>query len=182
MRAAFGDFGIADAESFYQAVNTVHKGYIRTEADELQYNLHIMLRFDLERSLMAGDLEVADLESAWNDRFEADFGYAVDKPSNGCLQDVHWSVGLFGYFPTYALGNVYAGCLNQKMRADLTGLDTELAAGNTASATGWLRENLQQYGGLRSPRDSIEQATGFAPDHAPLMQYLEEKFSRLYDL
>lgn len=182
MRAAFGDFGIADAESFYKAVNTVHKGYIRTEADELQYNLHIMLRFDLERALMAGDLEVAELEAAWNDRFEADFGYAVDKPSNGCLQDVHWSVGLFGYFPTYALGNVYAGCLNQKMRADLTGLDAELATGNTASATGWLRENLQQFGGLRSPRDTIAQATGSAPDHAPLMQYLEEKFIRLYDL
>jgi carboxypeptidase Taq len=182
MRAAFGDFGIPDAESFYKAVNTVHKGYIRTEADELQYNLHIMLRFDLERALMAGDLEVADLESAWNDRFEADFGYAVDKPSNGCLQDVHWSVGLFGYFPTYALGNVYAGCLNQKMRTDLSGLDTELAMGNTASATGWLRENLQQYGGLRSPHDTIAQAAGFAPSPAPLMQYLDEKFSRLYDL
>jgi carboxypeptidase Taq len=182
MRTAFGDFGIADAESFYKAVNTVHKGYIRTEADELQYNLHIMLRFDLERALMTGDLEVADLETAWNDRFDADFGYAVDKPSNGCLQDVHWSVGLFGYFPTYALGNVYAGCLNQKMRADLTGLDTELAAGNTASATGWLRENLQQYGGLRSPRDTIARAAGFAPSPVPLMQYLDEKFSRLYDL
>ncbi|WP_083096651.1 carboxypeptidase M32 [Pseudophaeobacter leonis] len=182
MRAGFGDFGIPDAESFYKAVNTVHKGYIRTEADELQYNLHIMLRFDLERALMAGDLEVSDLESAWNDRFEADFGYAVDKPSNGCLQDVHWSVGLFGYFPTYALGNVYAGCLNQKMRADLSGLDTELAMGNTASATGWLRENLQQYGGLRSPHATIAQAAGFAPSPAPLMQYLDEKFSRLYDL
>merc|ERR1712137_423983 len=112
MRDSFGDFGIASADEFYKAVNTVHKGYIRTEADELQYNLHIMLRFDLERALMAGDLQVGDLEAAWNDRFEADFGYAVDRPSNGVLQDVHWSVGLFGYFPTYSLGNVYAGCLN----------------------------------------------------------------------
>lgn len=182
MRDAFGDFGIADADSFYKAVNTVHNGYIRTEADELQYNLHIMLRFDLERALMSGDLEVKDLEAAWNDRFEADFGYAVDKPSNGCLQDVHWSVGLFGYFPTYSLGNVYAGCLNQKMRADLSGLDAELESGDTSSATGWLRENLQQYGGLRSPRDTITHAAGFEPSHAPLMQYLEDKFTRLYDL
>lgn len=182
MRDAFGDFGIADADSFYKAVNAVHKGYIRTEADELQYNLHIMLRFDLERALMSGDLEVADLEVAWNDRFEADFGYAVDKPSNGCLQDVHWSVGLFGYFPTYSLGNVYAGCLNQKMQADLSGLDIELAAGNTTSATGWLRENLQQFGGLRGPRDTITHAAGIAPSHMPLMQYLEAKFTQLYDL
>ena len=182
MRQSFGDFGIDTAEEFYKAVNAVHKGYIRTEADELQYNLHIMLRFDLERALMAGDLEVADLEAAWNDRFEADFGYRVDKPSNGCLQDVHWSVGLFGYFPTYSLGNVYAGCLNQKMRADLPGLDAELAAGNTGSATGWLRQNLQQHGGLHSPVETITRAAGSAPSPAPLMQYLEEKFTGLYDL
>ncbi len=109
MRDAFGDFGIADAEAFYATVNRVQHGFIRTEADEVQYNLHVLLRFDLERALIAGDLAVADLEEAWNDRFAADFGYAVDKPSNGVLQDVHWSVGLFGYFPTYTLGNVYAG-------------------------------------------------------------------------
>ena len=182
MRDSFGDFGIASADEFYKAVNTVHKGYIRTEADELQYNLHIMLRFDLERALMAGDLEVGDLEAAWNDRFEADFGYSVDKPSNGCLQDVHWSVGLFGYFPTYSLGNVYAGCLNQKMRKDLPDLDSELASGNTSSATQWLRQNLQQHGGLRSPIETIERAAGTAPSPAPLMSYLEEKFTGLYEL
>ena len=182
MRDSFGDFGIASADEFYKAVNTVHKGYIRTEADELQYNLHIMLRFDLERALMAGDLEVGDLEAAWNDRFEADFGYGVDKPSNGCLQDVHWSVGLFGYFPTYSLGNVYAGCLNQKMRKDLPDLDSELASGNTSSATQWLRQNLQQHGGLRSPIETIERAAGIAPSPAPLMSYLEEKFTGLYGL
>ena len=182
MRAEFGDFGIPDAQAFYRAVNRVHPGFIRTEADELQYNLHVMLRFDLERALMAGDLEVTDLEAAWNDRFAADFGYSVDKPSNGCLQDVHWSVGLFGYCPTYALGNVYAGCLNQKLRADLPDLDAELAAGNTASATGWLRENLQQYGGLRSPRDTIVHAAGMAPSPEPLMQYLTDKFTTLYAL
>lgn len=182
MRDSFGDFGIASADEFYKAVNTVHKGYIRTEADELQYNLHIMLRFDLERALMAGDLEVGDLEAAWNDRFEADFGYGVDKPSNGCLQDVHWSVGLFGYFPTYSLGNVYAGCLNQKMRKDLPDLDSELASGNTSSATQWLRQNLQQHGGLRSPIETIERAAGTAPSPAPLMSYLEEKFTGLYGL
>ncbi|MEP4038670.1 carboxypeptidase M32 [Pseudophaeobacter sp.] len=182
MRESFGDFGIANADEFYKAVNTVHKGYIRTEADELQYNLHIMLRFDLERALMAGDLEVGDLEAAWNDRFEADFGYSVDKPSNGCLQDVHWSVGLFGYFPTYSLGNVYAGCLNQKMRNDLPGLDAELATGDTSSATNWLRQNLQQFGGLRSPVETIELAAGAAPSPTPLMTYLDEKFTGLYDL
>ncbi|UWQ80915.1 carboxypeptidase M32 [Leisingera sp. S132] len=182
MKDAFGDFGVANADAFYAAVNTVHKGYIRTEADELQYNLHIMMRFGLERALMSGDLAVKDLEAAWNDRFEADFGYAVDKPSNGCLQDVHWSVGLFGYFPTYTLGNVYAGCLYQALRRDVPGLDAEVAEGNTDGATNWLKENLQQHGGLRSPRDTIRHASGMEPGHAPLLAYLEEKFSLLYDL
>ncbi len=182
MVSAFGDIGVASEEAYYAAVNRVQKGYIRTESDELQYNLHIMLRFDLERALMLGDLNVEDLEAAWNDRFEADFGYAVDKPSNGCLQDVHWSVGLFGYFPTYALGNVYAGCLNEALRRDLPELDTQLAQGDTSTATGWLRDKLQTFGGLREPKDTITYAAGRTPDHQPLMTYLEAKFSEIYDL
>ena len=182
MREAFGDIGVSSEDAFYAAVNRVQNGYIRTEADELQYNLHIMLRFDLERALMLGDLEVQDLEAAWNDRFLADFGYAVDKPSNGCLQDVHWSVGLFGYFPTYSLGNVYAGCLHEALRRDVADLDVQLAEGDTSVATGWLRENLQQFGGLREPRDTITHAAGSAPTHQPLMTYLEAKFSEIYNL
>ncbi|MEM9473903.1 MAG: carboxypeptidase M32 [Pseudomonadota bacterium] len=182
MTATFGDFGITDADAFYGAVNRVAPGYIRTEADEVHYNLHILMRFDLERALMAGDLAVADLPGAWNDRFTADFGVAVDRPSNGCLQDVHWSVGLFGYFPTYSLGNLYAGCLHAALRRDLCHLDAELAEGHTASATDWLRDNLQRHGGLYTPRDVIERATGQAPDVAPLLDYLETKFSELYRL
>ena len=103
---------MATPEDFYGAVNRVQSGFIRTEADEVHYNLHIMMRFDLERALIRGELEVDDLEAAWNARFLSDFGVAVDRPAHGVLQDVHWSVGLFGYFPTYTLGNVYAGCLH----------------------------------------------------------------------
>ncbi len=182
MRDAFGAFGIDDAEAFYACVNRVEKGYIRTEADELQYNLHIMLRFDLERALMRGALEVADLEAAWNDRFAADFGYPVDSAANGVLQDVHWSVGLFGYFPTYSLGNVYAGCLFEAMQRALPDLETDLAAGDLTRATGWLREALQQHGGLRDPVETITHATDTAPTAAPLLDYLKTKFSTLYRL
>lgn len=182
LRDGFGDFGIADADAFYAAVNRVHNGHIRTEADEVQYNLHIMLRFDLERALMAGDLQVADLQAAWNDRFAADFGYAVDKPSNGCLQDVHWSVGLFGYFPTYALGNVYAGCLYQALRQAVPQLDDQLARGDTSAATAWLREHVQRHGGLYEPRELIAQACGLQPGPAPLLDYLKQKFGALYGL
>ena len=182
MRDSFGDFGIANEEAFYACVNRVSDGFIRTEADEVQYNLHVMLRFDLERALIAGDLQVADLEAAWNDRFAADFGYAVDKPSNGILQDVHWSEGLMGYFPTYSLGNVYAGCLHESLRAAVPNLDADLAKGDTGRATAWLRENVQTHGGLYEPRDTIARATGSAPSEAPLLAYLEEKFSGIYGL
>jgi carboxypeptidase Taq len=182
MSEVFGDFGIADADEFYAAVNKVNNGYIRTEADEVQYNLHIMLRFDLERALMQGDLQVSELEAAWNDRFEADFGYAVDKPSNGCLQDVHWAVGLFGYFPTYSLGNVYAGCLFEALKSAVPDLDSQLAQGETSVATNWLGENLQRHGSLYAPRDVIEKASGMAPSELPLLNYLDTKFSGIYGL
>jgi carboxypeptidase Taq len=182
MQERFGGFGVATAEAFYGVVNRVHSGFIRTEADEVHYNLHIMMRFDLERALVSGDLVPRDLEAAWNDRFRADFGVVVDKPSNGMLQDVHWSVGLFGYFPTYALGNVYAGCLHQTLRSAVPDLDADLARGDTAAATGWLRENLQRHGGLRSPRETIAAACGFEPHEGPLLDYLEAKFGALYGL
>jgi len=178
----FGDFGVPDAETFYGIVNRVQSGFIRTEADEVHYNLHIMMRFDLERALIAGDLAVTDLEAAWNDRFHADFGRAVDIPSHGMLQDVHWSVGLFGYFPTYTLGNLYAGCLHQALRAAVPDLDAQLSVGNTQAATGWLRENVQRHGGLFRPAEVIERACGFAPHAGPLLDDLEAKFGDLYGL
>ncbi|MEP4198138.1 MAG: carboxypeptidase M32 [Aliishimia sp.] len=182
MRDQFGDMGVANEDAFYMAVNRVANGFIRTEADEVQYNLHIMLRLDLERALIKGDLKVGDLEAAWNDRFQADFGYPVEKASEGVLQDVHWSVGLFGYFPTYSLGNVYAGCLNEAMRAAVPELETQLAQGDTSQATAWLRANLQTHGGLYAPAEVIEKASGMKPSAGPLLGYLKAKFSDLYDL
>lgn len=182
MRERFGEFGIRDADAFHAAVNRVAPGFIRTEADEVHYNLHIMMRFDLERALMRGDLAVGDLEAAWNDRFAADFGQTVPQPALGVLQDVHWSVGLFGYFPTYSLGNVYAGCLHKALREDVPGLDEALAEGNASPATDWLRERLQRHGGLREPRATIAHACGFEPDEGPLLDYLDAKFAAIYGL
>jgi len=178
----FGPLSVDGPEAFARAVNAVTTGYIRTEADEVHYNLHIMLRFDLERALMRGDLALIDLEAAWNDRFFADFGIAVDRPSNGMLQDVHWPVGLFGYFPTYSLGNVYAGCLHTAMRADLPGLDDDLAQGDPSAALTWLKGRVQVHGGLRVPRETIEHATGAEVSEEPLLDYLEGKFGAFYGL
>ncbi|OWY15134.1 carboxypeptidase M32 [Thioclava sp. F34-6] len=181
MTDAFGDLGM-DREAFHALVNRVDMGFIRTESDELNYNLHIMLRFDLERDLISGKLEVADLEEAWNARFEQDFGVKVTKPSQGFLQDVHWSVGLFGYFPTYALGNVYAGCLDEAMRAVTPGIDAALAEGDATPAKQWLDENLRVHGGLRTPRETIRHACGFEPTETPLLAYLTRKFEGIYKL
>ncbi len=180
MAQAFGSSGAPDAEGFYRAVNRVRSGFIRTEADEVHYNLHIMLRFDLERALIRGDLAAADLEAAWNDRFLADFGVAVDRPSNGMLQDVHWAAGLFGYFPTYSLGNVYAGCLHAALRAHAPDLDAQMAAGDLRAATGWLHDKVQRHGGLYEPHDVIRRAVGGEPSEGPLLDYLEAKFGDLY--
>jgi carboxypeptidase Taq len=180
MREAFGDFGVDDADTFYRAVNRVHRGFIRTEADEVQYNLHINLRFDLETALIAGDLSTDDLEAAWNDRFRSDFGYAVDRAANGVLQDVHWSVGLFGYFPTYSLGNVYAGCLYQAMRGAVPDLEVHLSRGDLGGVTTWLRAQVQVHGGRFAPAEVIARACGGAqPTAGPLLDYLEEKFGEL---
>ena len=182
MRDLFGDFGIEDPETFYKCVNRVDTGFIRTEADELQYNLHVMLRFDLEKSLISGDLLVNDIEGAWNERFESDFGYKVERPSQGVLQDVHWAAGAFGYFPTYTLGNVYAGCLFQKMKDSISNLDVSLSNGDLSLATKWLRENVQVHGSLFEPRATIEKATGKEVSVDPLLNYLEEKYKDLYNL
>jgi carboxypeptidase Taq len=182
MRERFGEFGVNTADAFHAAVNRVQPGFIRTEADEVHYNLHVMMRFDLERALIKGDLAVGDLEAAWNDRFAADFGVVVDRPSHGMLQDVHWSVGLFGYFPTYTLGNVYAGCLHRALRRDIPDLDDHLARGDAGPATDWLREKVQRHGGLREPRATIAHACGFEPTEGPLLDYVEAKFAVIYDL
>ncbi|MFC3529774.1 carboxypeptidase M32 [Paracoccus mangrovi] len=180
MADAFGGLSVADADAFYATANRVTPGYIRTEADEVQYNLHVMLRFDLERDLIAGRLDTDDLIEAWNARFLKDFGIAVDRPANGVLQDVHWAVGLFGYFPTYALGNVYAGCLNAALREAVPDLDRFLEQGDATPAVEWLRENMQRHGGLYPPRKLIEQATGAPISELPLLDYLDDKFATIY--
>ena len=181
-RDAFGPAGLESARDLYQAANRVAPGFIRTEADEVHYNLHIMMRFDLERSLVSGDLQVPDLEAAWNDRFQADFGVAVPDAAMGVLQDVHWSCGLFGYFPTYALGNIYAGCLTEALRRDISDVDQLIRTGDLAPLVGWMRTHVHRKGALDMPRTVIAQATGAQPNERPLLEYLNTKFSDLYGL
>jgi carboxypeptidase Taq len=182
---AFGETALGSLggpEALYRAVNAVETGFIRTEADEVHYNLHVLMRFDLERALIAGELAVADLEAAWNARFAADFGRAVPDPRRGVLQDVHWAVGLFGYFPTYTLGNVYAGELHAALRRDSPALDAELAAGDLAPTLAWLRARIHRRGRLRPPRALVSDACGKEPDAGALLAYFEAKYGELYGL
>lgn len=181
-KSHFGEIGVDNAEDFYRAVNRVKSSYIRTESDEVHYNLHIMMRFDLERALIEGALEVDDLESAWNERFEADFGVKVDKPSNGMLQDVHWSVGLFGYFPTYSLGNLYAGELFAKMQSEIDGLDEDIAKADLSKPLAWLHRNVHDHGRLKSPGELMEDAVGHKVGASALLAYLNEKYGDIYSL
>ena len=182
LSAQFGATGVDMPEAFYAAINLVEPGFIRTEADEVHYNLHIMLRTDIERDLIGGALEAADLEAAWNARFLGDFGLEVPEARLGALQDVHWSAGLFGYFPTYALGNVYAGELYAALRRDLPDLDALLAVGDLRPVGDWLRSRIYARGRLLPPADLIAEAVGHAPTEGPLLDYLERKFGALYTL
>jgi len=133
-------------ESVYEAQNMVTPSYIRVEADETTYNLHIMLRFELERAMISGDLDVDDIPAVWNERFKDYFGIEVDKDSNGCLQDVHWSFGLMGYFPTYTLGNIFCAQFYAAAREQLGDLDALYREGNFSPLREWLTENIHQHG------------------------------------
>ncbi|MEM7301869.1 MAG: carboxypeptidase M32 [Pseudomonadota bacterium] len=182
LKSAFGEFGLNSPDDVYTAVNRVETDFIRTEADEVHYNLHILLRFSLERDLISGALAVDDLEEAWNTQFKADFGLDVPDPSLGVLQDVHWSAGLFGYFPTYSLGNIYSACLDQAMREDIPDRDTLIEKADCASTLQWMRDKIHSKGRVLQAPELIERATGKPPSAQPLIDYLERKFSGLYNL
>ena len=179
---AFAGSGVEDAQTLYRAVNRVETGFIRTEADEVHYNLHVLLRFELERELIAGELDIGDLEAEWNRRFERDFGVVVPDAKHGVLQDVHWAAGLFGYFPTYALGNIYAAQLNVAMRAQFGDIESAIANGETGAVLTWLRKNIHEKGSLLLPDKVIAQAAGESVSAEPLLDYLETKFGALFDL
>jgi carboxypeptidase Taq len=169
------------AEELHAACNRIERGFIRTEADEVHYSLHVMLRFDLERDLIAGRLEVTDLDAAWNARFLADFGRPVPDARRGVLQDVHWSSGAFGYFPTYTLGTIYAAELDAALRREVD-VDACLAAGQLQPAIAWLNQRIHRHGRLLPARELIGAAIGRPPDEAALVDYLEVKFGALYAL
>ena len=177
--AQLGEVALAD---FYRAINRVEGSLIRVEADEVSYNLHVLVRFELELALLQGDLAVADLPGAWNELYGEYLGLAPASDADGCLQDIHWAAGLIGYFPTYALGNLMSAQLAAAARRAEPHLDEALSAGDFAPLLAWLRVNVHRHGCRYRPEELLAQATGSGLSAGPYMTYLREKYGELYSL
>ncbi|MFN3151267.1 carboxypeptidase M32 [Bremerella sp.] len=176
---ALSDVPIGD---FHFAINEVTPSLIRVEADEATYNLHIIIRFELEQALLSGDLPVKDLPGAWNEKYTQQLGVTPTTDADGCLQDVHWSAGLMGYFPTYSLGNIYSAQLLEQAREDLGDLDGMFAAGEFMPLLDWLRENVHQHGECYPGAQLVERVCGDPIDSTPLIRYLRAKLGPLYGI
>ena len=179
MPQTLGGVALAD---FLRAINVVAPTLIRVEADELTYSLHVILRFELELALIEGTLDPADLPQAWADKMREMLGIEVPDDLRGVLQDIHWSEGIIGYFPTYAIGNVLAAQLWHAARTDMPGLDDELRAGRYGDLRAWLVEKVHRHGRRLTPPELIEQAVGGPLDPAPMLEHLGAKYRALYGL
>jgi len=171
-----------DIETVYRATNTVRPSFIRVEADEATYNLHIMLRYEIEKELVNRRLAVADLPEAWNARMQEYLGVTPPDDAQGVLQDIHWAMGLMGYFPTYTLGNLYAGQLFAAVQREIPDLMGQVARGEFAPLLTWLRERVHRYGSLYLPPDLIRHTLDEEPDSAAFVGYLKAKFGELYGI
>ncbi len=169
-------------EQMHRAVNQVQPTFIRVEADECTYNLHVVLRFEIEVGLIEGDIQVADIPAVWNEKIKSYLGLNVPDDAQGCLQDIHWSHGSMGYFPTYALGNLYAAQLFEQIEEDCPALWQDVEAGQFGGFLGWLREHVHRYGRRKVATEIVHAATGEDPSPAPYLSYLEGKYSALYGL
>lgn len=170
------------AEQVFRDANRVQPSLIRVEADEVTYNLHILIRFEIEQELISGTLSVTDAPQAWNDRYQQYLGIRPANYAQGVLQDIHWSAGLIGYFPTYTLGNLYAAQLMEAARLKLPDLDRELGQGNFRPLLEWLRQEIHGFGQCFHPGQLIQRACGNSLDSRPLVNYLRQKLEPVYSI
>ncbi|MGH2978830.1 MAG: carboxypeptidase M32 [Solirubrobacterales bacterium] len=169
-------------DGFYRAVNKVRASLVRVEADELTYDLHVLVRFELERAMFAGTLDLADLPEAWNERVREYLHVEVPNDSAGVLQDVHWAEGLFGYFPTYSLGNIIAGQLWKAAHEALPDLEERIEQGELTPLRDWLREHVHRHGRKLESAEIVERATGRPIEIGPYVSYLRDKYGAIYGL
>ncbi|GAA0359093.1 carboxypeptidase M32 [Bacillus horti] len=175
-------FDQVSLEEFTRAINLSEPSLIRVEADELTYNLHIMIRYEIEKGLIGGQYEVKDLPQIWNEKMQDYLGITPSTDSEGVLQDVHWSFGGFGYFPSYCLGNLYAAQIAHTIKQQIPDFDQVIANGEFDKIRGWLLENIHQYGKLYTPGDLIVKVTGEELNAKYLVEYLEQKYTEVYKL
>ena len=177
-----GQLKNVDLDTFYRAINKVEPSFIRVEADEATYNLHVMLRFEIELALLEGKLNAAELPDFWNTKMEEYLGLTPPDDAQGVLQDVHWSEGLLGYFPTYALGNLVASQLWEKIEADIPDVTQKIESARFDALLSWLRENVHQFGAKFEPMELLERATGSGLSAEPYLRYLRTKFGEIYGI
>jgi len=183
MKERFPQIEDATPEAAYEAANEVYEdNLIRVEADELTYHMHIIVRFEIERELIEGDLNVEDVPERWNDKYEEYLGIRPDTDAEGCLQDIHWSHGSFGYFPTYSLGSVLAAQIYDALEADVGDVDEKVRNGNFDVIAEWLEANVHQHGARYTTPELVEEATGEAYNADHFVDYVTEKYTELYDL
>ncbi|HEU4753689.1 MAG TPA: carboxypeptidase M32, partial [Armatimonadota bacterium] len=171
-----------DEEQFYRAINRVAPSLIRVEADEVTYNLHIIIRYEMENELLEGRLAVKDAPEAWNERYRSYLGVTPPNNAEGILQDVHWSIGIMGYFPTYSLGNLLSVQLYDTALVAHPAIPDEIARGQFGALLGWMRENIHQYGRRYLPAELVRRATGTELRAGPYVRYLRTKFGEIYSL
>ena len=169
-------------EAFQFAVNEVVPSFVRVEADEVTYNLHVVLRYGIEKGLMDGTIRPKDLPAVWNRRMKELLGIVPERDSEGVLQDIHWAMGLFGYFPTYSLGNLYAAQLWDRVKRDLPDVEKRIAEGQLFPLREWLRKKIHQHGREFPAAELVRRATGRAPDSRFFVEYVTAKYGELYDL
>ncbi|RYL93343.1 carboxypeptidase M32 [Sporolactobacillus sp. THM19-2] len=178
---ASGQFDSVSLDDFYRAINVSHPSLIRTLADELTYPLHIMVRYDIEKELFNGNLEVSELPGVWNDKMKEYLGIMPDNDREGVLQDIHWPGGDFGYFPSYALGYVYAAQFKHAILKEHPDFDDLVSEGHLSVITKWLTMHIHRFGSLKKPFEILHDATGEGPNPEYLISYLSDKYSRIYN-
>lgn len=183
LKDLFGtQLGNVDPDEFYRGINHPERSLIRVQADEVTYNLHIALRFELELALFRDELQVADLPDAWDAAMEKHLGIRPENHSEGVLQDMHWSDGYFGYFPTYSLGTLYAAAFHEKLVADTGGVDDDLRRGDASRVLGWLRENVHSQGYLFTAKQLAMNILGVELTPDPFLNHIRTKYSEIYSL
>ncbi len=176
----FPKLGEMDPDVLYRTVNRVQPSYIRVEADEITYNLHIALRFDIELALFRDEITPAETEAVWQDKMEEYLGLRPDDPAQGVLQDIHWSSGAFGYFPSYALGNLYAAQIFDSILTDIPSLYEDISKGKFSKLGTWLKENIHQHGKIHLPEEMTKKLTGETLDFKYYHEYVKDKYSDIY--